>query len=174
MTNHTFDDLFDAPFTFHLRPRPLACELRPVWRLHTLVLILGQCWGGQASLEQLHVLNWAARTRESRLAFLDFLASRRSPSDVIVRYDPSLNRAVHFAFAEELIIRREVQPTLDGENAAASPPYRIHLSPKGRELLKSIHAMDDCFEDLKQFLAAIPEKVTQKQVDMLFSWETNP
>ncbi len=68
-----------------------------------------------------------------------------------------LNRAVHFAFAEELIIRREVQPTLDGENAAASPPYRIHLSPKGRELLKSIHAMDDCFEDLKQFLAAIPE-----------------
>ena len=130
MTNATFEDLFDVPFTFHLRPRPLACELRPVWRLHMLMLILEQCWGGQASLEQLHVLNWAARTRESRLAFLEFLAARRSPSQVIVRYDPSLNRAVHFAFAEGLVMRREVQQTLDGENGKASPPYRILLSPK--------------------------------------------
>ncbi len=71
-------------------------------------------------------------------------------------------------------MRREIQQTLDGENGTASPPYRILLSPKGRELLKRIHAMDDCFVDLKQFLAAIPVKVTQKQVDMLFSWGTNP
>ena len=174
MANATFEDLFDAPFTFHLRPRPLACELRPVWRLHMLMLILEQCWGGQASMEQLHVLNWAARTRDSQRAFLEFLTGRRSPSQVIVRYDPSLNRAVHFAFAEGLVMRREIQQALDGEIGTASPPYRVLVSPKGRELLKSIHSMDDCFVDLKQFLAAIPEKVTQKQVDMLFSWEANP
>ena len=173
MANATFEDLFEVPFTFTVRPRPIACELRPVWRLHVLMLILDQCWGGQASMEQLHVLNWAARTRESRQAFLEFLAGRRTPSQIIVRYDPSLNRAVHFAFAEELVVRREVQRTLNGGTAGNSPPYRVIIAPKGRKILDQIQDMEDCFVDLKQFLSAIPQKVTQRQVEMLFSWETN-
>ncbi len=148
MSNATFEDVFDAPFTFHLRPRPIACDLRPVWRLHALLLLLEQCRGGQANIEQLHVLNWATRTRETRTAFLDFLLGKRAPSQIIVRYDPSLNRAVHFAFAEGLATRREIQLSLSGEHNTSSPPYRVILSQKGRDLLKCIHSWDDCFTDL--------------------------
>ena len=173
MANATFEDIFDAPFTYHARPRPIACELRPVWRLHVLVLILEKCRGGQANMEQLHVLNWAAWTRESRQDFLAFLSGKRTPSQIIVRYDPSLNRAVHFAFAEDLVTRRELQLSLNGERNGSSPPYRVLLTKKGRELLKQIHSMDDCFTGLKQFLDAIPQKVSQKQIEMLFSWGAN-
>ena len=170
MVNATFEKLFDIPFTFHARPRPIACELRPVWRLHALALILNKCHGGQANMEQLHVMNWATRTDETRRAFIEFLDGRRSPSQMIVRYDPSLNRTVHFAFAEELVTRRELQLSLDVIRNTTSPPYRVSLSKKGRELVKEIQSMDDCFVELKQFLDTIPKKVTQKQIEMLFSW----
>jgi hypothetical protein len=30
----------DRPFTFKQRPTPLACDLRPEWRLHLLVLLV--------------------------------------------------------------------------------------------------------------------------------------
>ena len=124
-------------------------------------------------MEQLHVLNWAARTRESRQDFLAFLSGKRTPSQIIVRYDPSLNRAVHFAFAEDLVTRRELQLSLNGERNGSSPPYRVLLTKKGRELLKQIHSMDDCFTGLKQCLDALPENVRQKQIEMLFSWGAN-
>lgn len=170
MANATLEQLFDAPFTFQRRPRAVPCDLRPVWRLHALLLILEKCWGGQASLEQLHVLNWASRTDETRRAFLDFIKGKRTPSQVIVRYDPSLNRAVHFAFAEGLVVRHEIQQTLTGDSNGPTPPYRIILSEKGRTVLQQIHQMDDCFVVLKRFLASIPHKVSQTQVQMLFSW----
>lgn len=170
MANATMEKVLDSPFTFNARSRPISCELRPVWRLHVLMLLLDQCRGSQASLEQLHVLNWAARTPETRAAFLEFLKGKRTPSQIVVRYDPSLNRAVHFAFAEGLVRRREVQQTLDGQSNAGSPPYRIVIANKGKELLKQIYQMDDCFSDIKRFVAAIPQKVTQRQIEMLFTW----
>ena len=71
-------------------------------------------------------------------------------------------------------MRREIQRTLDGEGNGSSPPYRVLIAPKGRKLLNNIREMDDCFIELKQFLSAIPQKVTQRQVEMLFSWGTNP
>lgn len=170
MTDPTIEKVLDAPFTFTARPRPISCELRPVWRLHVLMLLLDQCWGAQASLEQLHVLNWAARTPDTRNAFLDFLFGKRTPSQIVVRYDPSLNRAVHFAFAEGLIRRREVQQSLNEHVNVGSPPYRIIMANKGRELLKHIGETDDCFVEIKRFLDSIPQKVTQKQIEMLFTW----
>ena len=166
MANVIAEEVFDVPFTFTPRARPISCELRPVWRIHALLLILDQCWGSQASMEQLHVLNWATRNRESRSAFLDFLKGKRTPSQTIVRHDPSLNRAVHFAFAEGLVERRESS----GESSSASPPYRVILSKKGRDLLKELHSMEDCYSCLKRFLSSLPHKVTRQEIESLFSW----
>jgi len=170
MATETIEDVFQQPFTFTARPRSIPCDLRLVWRLHSLVLLLDACRGQKASHQQLHVLNWASRNEESRRSFIDFLNGNRTPNQIIVRYDPSLNRAVHFAFAEGVIERQAAQdPDRDAERTV--PPYRILLTEKGRALLAQTQDMDDCFTTLKQFLIELPGKIGQKQIELLFSWE---
>ena len=170
MPDTSLEQSVDVPFTFRVRPTATPCEIRPVWRLHCLTLLLDKCWGAQATLEQLHVLNWAIRTDDTRSRFLQFLRGERSPTSVIVRYDPSLNRAVHFAYAEGIVIRRADQLPLVREPDNGVPPYRLVLSSKGKELQKVLRRRDDCFIVEKEFLDSIPHKITQKQIEMLFTW----
>lgn len=160
----------DVPFTFKRRPVPLPGDMRPVWRLHVVVMLLEQCWGGKATHQQLHVLNWAIRTEETRAGFLQFVHGHRSPNQIIVRYDPSLNRAVDFAFAEGIVSHHEESPDLVGEDTTRGSNYRIMLTKKGRELLAAVRGMKDCLVVEKKFLSAIGRKVTQQQVESLFTW----
>lgn len=179
MIDAAIEEFLDVPFTFRRRPRAIPCAMRPVWRLHVLVLILDQCRGGRASLEQLHVLNWAIRSEESRLLFLQFVRGYRAPNQIVVRYDPSLSRAVDFAFAERLVARHESQLSLFGEQAqrperkSRVPHYRIILGERGRALARQIHQTEDAFVVEKQFLQSIGRKVSQEQVQSLFTW-SNP
>jgi hypothetical protein len=168
MTEMLVDDAFDVLFTFESRPSPLPCDLRPVWRMHLLVLLLEQCRGGVASMAQLHVLNWAVRTEETRLQFLQFLRGKRAPNQIIVRYDPSVNRAVHFAFAEGLV--RHDKPESFDEKPTSQSHYRVILADRGRKLAEQIKDKDDCFVPEREFLESIGHKVTQKEVETLFTW----
>lgn len=169
MPESVLDSTLDVPFTFAARPTPLPCDLRPVWRLHILVLILDQCWGGRASLEQLHVLNWAIRSEETRTTFLQFLRGRRTPNETVVRYDPSLTRAIDFALGEQLVTRYGDEPLVGSESRGASP-FRLLLTKKGRDLVAEIRSWKDCFAMEKDFLAGIGKKITQGQVEALFRW----
>lgn len=164
----------NVPFTFKRRPVPLPGDMRPVWRLHVLVLLLDQCWAGKATHQQLHVLNWAIRTEESRAAFLQFVHGHRSPNQVIVRYDPSLNRAVDFACAEGISSHHDENADLIDAETSRGGGYRVMLTQKGRELLREIRDMDDCLVEEKEFLEAIGRKVNQQLVASLFSWSDAP
>jgi len=160
----------DVPFTFRRRRVALPGDMRPVWRLHVLMLLLEQCWGGKATHQQLHVLNWAIRTEETRAAFLHFIHGNRSPNQIIVRYDPSLNRAVDFAFAEGIATHHEEGPELPWEEMSHGRSYRIMLTKKGRDLLAIIRGMKDCLVVEKAFLDVVGKKVTQQLVESLFTW----
>ncbi len=172
MPETSLDDVLDVPFTFRLRPRALPCSMRPGWRLHVLVLILNQCRGARASIEQLHVLNWAIRTDETRQHFLQFLEGKRAPNQVIVRYDPSLSRAIDFAFAEKIVSRQEikVESVEVTKNTKKSLPYRVILAERGNRLLQQIQEADEAFTVEKAFLNSLGKKVTQEQVSALFTW----
>ena len=100
MLEEELESFADVLFTLSLRPIPIPGELRPVRRLAVLVLMLKHCHGGRANVEQLHVLNWSIRTADSRQALLEFLSGNRTPDKAIVRYDPSLSRAIAFAIGE--------------------------------------------------------------------------
>jgi len=172
MPETSLDEALDVPFTFRRRPRALPCSMRPGWRLHVLVLILNQCRGSRASLEQLHVLNWAIRTEATRNHFLQFLEGKCAPNQVIVRYDPSLSRAIDFAFAERLIIRQEQQTELfeNDVKSKKTPPYRVILGERGLRLFQQIQKMEDAFTVEKAFLKSIGKKITQEQISALFTW----
>lgn len=167
MPEAVLEKLLDLPFLFERRPVPLPCDLRLEWRLHVLVLVLDQCFGGRATHQQLHVLDWAVRTEETRSAFLQFTRGERSPNQIIVRYDPSLNRAVDFAFAEGLAARSEETATSEKQK---SDSYRVLLTQKGRNLVKEIYQFVDCFTVERAFFAEIGRKVTQKHIESLFTW----
>jgi hypothetical protein len=166
----SLEEVLDVPFTFRSRPTPQPCDIRPVWRMHVLVLLLNQCRGAKAGFEQLHVLNWAVRTDESRTAFLRFIKGEKAPNEIIVRYDPSLNRAVRFAFAEGLVVHHESEPSLIEDSERRATAYRVILTAKGHKLVREINEMEDCFITEKQFLTEIGSKVSQKQVKSLFTW----
>src|SRR5437016_4211142 len=97
---------FDVPVTFTKTPSPIAAALRPAWRLALVALILAKCCkSNRSSLRRIHVLSWAVRTKNNRDAFQRMIAGESLPEDSLVRFEPSLNRAIDFARAEGLLHR---------------------------------------------------------------------
>ncbi len=60
------------PFRFKRKPMPIAAELRPDWKMATLLLILDvSSYAGKSSLKRLHLLNWAIRSPQFQVEFED-------------------------------------------------------------------------------------------------------
>ncbi len=163
---NTTDPILDAEFILRSKAVPLPCAHRPLWRMSVVLLLIEQCYGERATVEQLHVLNWAIRSDQTRQQFLDFIRGRRVPSQVNARRDPSLNRALEFAYAENLIA---VETSGAHGDRATVGHVRVRLDSKGHTLIDFIKQNDDCFVVQKRFLQDIGRKVTQSDVAQLFT-----
>jgi len=147
------EEALDAPFTFAARPRPVLGSLRPTWRIPTILMLIRRCWGGKASLEQLHVLNWAVRDSRSQGTFLSFIQGEMSPDDAIVRFEPALNRALDFALAQKLVTWTDAK--------------RLTLTNEGLAVLASVDAEEDLLTGEKSFLDQIGTPVSQTMIHRL-------
>jgi hypothetical protein len=97
-------EYLDIPFRFQERPVPLAPQLRTVWGLTILVLILKICSRGQrSSVSRLHLLNWAMRNHENANRMINILENRSSPMVNLIQCDPSFTKAIEYAVAEGLV-----------------------------------------------------------------------
>jgi len=148
---------FDVRFDFIERPDTTPADFRPLWRMALLVLILDKCWGQRASIGQVHVLNWAIRTKQSRDAFLSFQKGSVSYERAIVRFEPSLNRAIDFAFGEGLIRKRANDV--------------IEMTIKGRAWADKILNSPELLSEERGFLTGIKGKITQQTADAVLNWE---
>lgn len=147
----------DVPFTFTRRPEPLPPDLRPNWRVAMLLLLLRSCRSEKASLEKLHVLNWAIRTPESRRRFLAYVKGEGNPDDVIIRFEPGLNRAIDFVRGEGLV---------KIENGK-----RVKLTDRGSSIAQQIDRIEDCMAEERKFLEEVKPFVMEKYIKALLSWE---
>ncbi|MBA4105835.1 MAG: hypothetical protein C0485_08760 [Pirellula sp.] len=129
-------------------------------------MILNQCRQKRATIEQLHVMNWSVRSRKAQDLFLGYVQGRKAPNEVVVRYDPSLTRAIDFAMGEGIVVRCE---SLDS-NSKGRSPYRLTLSDKGQVLANELVADEGLFAIEKAFLQNIGQKITQGQIADLFKW----
>jgi hypothetical protein len=144
-------DYLDIRFSFREQPIPLQPQLRVIWGLSVLVLILYICCrGGRSSIARLHLLNWAVRDDKNRERLTALLEKRSSPFANLIRYEPGFNRAIEYAIAESLV---EVS---DNNN------LRIHLLAKGRQLAEEIIAEENCLQDEKFFLREKCSSVTEE------------
>ncbi len=148
------DDL-SGGLIFRRRPISIPGDLRPVWRIGLIVILLSRCCrGGKTSLARLHVLSWASRTEQARASLRAALGGTKSPDSLVVRFEPALNRAVDFARGEGLVRR------VDGN--------KIELTDAGRALVKEIDDDKEAFAAEKAFAAELGFKVTEKIIDHIF------
>ena len=73
------------------------------WGIFLVVLLLSRSRGNKASLQKLHLMAYSARTRQSRQEALRVFNGALPPSDLLVRVEPWLNRAIAFAKGARLI-----------------------------------------------------------------------
>lgn len=139
-------------FSFRAQPIPLQPQLRVIWGLSVLVLILHICCrGNRSSVTRLHLLNWAIRSSDNRENFSGLLENRLSPFSNLIRCDPGFTRAIEYAIAESLV-----------EVVSGSNNLRVQLLEKGRQLAIEIMAAEDCLQDEKNFLREKGSSVTEK------------
>lgn len=135
--------VFDVPFRFSERPAPVLPRHRMAWGLSLVVLILALCSRGRrASLQKLHVLNWAVRNEPNRNTFRTFLDGSSEPGAMLIRYEPSLNRAVDFAAGEglvEILQSGSIQLTSQGEEFAAELLSQKEVLAAEIEFFRELH-----------------------------------
>ena len=154
------DILPDIPYSFQQRPIPITADLRIGWRVGLILLFLHVCCQGEkASLSQLHVFNWAILSRKGRTILQKIIAKELLPEAAIVRVDPSINRAIDYAFAENFIEFERKRNELKSD---------IQLAPKGKSLAIAIKNERDIFRVEKEFMNAIGKKLNKVLVKKMF------
>lgn len=153
---HALDAALDLPFLFRDRPASAPSDLRPVWRVPVVALLISHCRREQATHEQLHVLNWAVRSAESTESLVAYLDGLIPPERAVVRHDPALDRAAGLARGLGLIAWKGRYWT---------------LTPSGRELLETVREDNELLAREKALLAVLPNPLTQTAVAALLRRE---
>jgi len=154
----SLDAALDLPFLFRDRPASSPSDLRPIWRVPIVALLISHCRGERATHEQLHVLNWAVRSSEGAESLAAYLGGLIPPEHAVVRYDPALDRAAALARGLQLI--------------AWKNRYWA-LTQSGRDLVVAVGEDAELFAREKALLAALPRPLTQVAVAALLRRESD-
>jgi hypothetical protein len=146
----------DRPFRFKRRPMPIAAELRPDWKMATLLLILHlSSMGGKSSLKRLHILNWAVRSARHREEF-DQVRDHLSPLfGFQFRFEPALARAVDLAVGDGVV------EWVGGD--------RLKITTRGKRWIERIENDESLLQDERAFLKRIGKTITETMASEMIS-----
>jgi hypothetical protein len=157
MSLNLLDLLLDGPFELTPRPEPVPGDLRLSWGIALVILILGRSRGKRASLQKLHFMAHSARTRSTRDEVKRIFAGGLRPSDMVVRVEPWLNRAVTFATATGLV--------------SLEHGRHVKLTEKGIKTLEEISSTDSVMAEEKAFLEIVGPRATEAIIDKIMRME---
>lgn len=147
MINYNFQNI-----TFHKRPIPVQPEYRPVYRIAQIVVTLKKsCKKNKASLLMLHLFSWALKSKENEENLLSYLRNSNKFSIEILTFEPSLNRALHFAKAENLI-------------ELVTKKGHYSLTEKGHKFADLLLNDNDVLNQEKSFLDKVKLSITETLV----------
>jgi len=145
----------DVEFLFRRRPVAIPADLRPSWRVAVIVLLLRKCCRqNRSGFTRLHVLSWGVRTIETRNALIAAAAGDIPPNTLLVRIEPSLNRAVNFALGEGLLRR------VSGD--------KVELTPSGITFADQLDSNVVAFSREKAFMDSVGRRITESLVTQMF------
>lgn len=136
--------------TFTKRPISIFPSYRPMYRVCLNLMVLKMnCNGGKGSLLKLHLFSWALKSEENMKKLQEYFISDFTRSDIYFGIEPTLNRALDYAIAENLI-------GMDGA--------KYFIKTKGEELFKKIIADKELFSNEKSVLVAIGKNISEAQI----------
>jgi hypothetical protein len=157
-TDNTGIPELNTEIFFRRRPLSLPEDLRPVWRIGLLVLLLGSCCrDGKSSRARLHVLSWSIRTKKNQVNLLAAISGVLIPDTLVVRFDPFLDRALDFAIGEGFLQH------IGGKS--------VQLTLTGKQFSEEIQQSDSLFVNEKQFINSIGKKLSEDLVKRMFGWK---
>lgn len=134
---------------FNRKKTSVLPELRPLYKIASILLILKLCCSGsKSSLLKLHLFNWALLD-ESRMLKLEKSAEMKMLIMGVWGIDPSLNMALNYAVSEGLVERLN--------NGA------FKLSNKGNEFIDKAEVMPQ-FDVKVASLSKVSKRITEKMV----------
>jgi hypothetical protein len=149
--------LLTGSFSFTARPEPVAGDLRMSWGIAILLLSLSTSRGRKGSFQKLQFLAHAVRIPEGRDDARALLQGKLRPSDISVRVEPWLNRAVSFAHALKLV--------------HVDKGKTVSLTQKGVEVAEAIAKRSDALSDERAFLSEVAPKLTESILRKIWRME---
>ena len=154
MPSKTIDNFLESPFSLTSRPEPVPGDLRIMWGVSVVVLILFHSRSKQASFQKLHYFTYSVRTHESRKRTVELFETNASSTEHTIRFEPWLNRAMGFAKGSNLLVFE------NGKRAKLTGQGVIFAN----EVLKDSGSL---VSEIK-FIQSVSKKVSEKFVaDML-------
>ena len=149
MTDYTIKNI-----TFSKKPISVPADYRPAYKIAQICLILKySCIGEKSSLLKLHLITWAFKSIENRQTLLEFISNSKNADLSVWGIEPTLNRALHLAVAD---------------NFCSYQKAAYKLDEKGLEFVKKIEENGDILTDEISLLKQIGKKgITEKSIQNL-------
>jgi len=149
--------ILNGSFTYTPRPDPIPGDLRISWGMSMLILALFYSRAKKSNLQKLQFLAHSVRLPEGRKEVRGLLSGEYRPTDVSVRVEPSLNRAVAFACALKLVrVERGTS---------------VYLTEKGIIVAKAIIKEGESFKEETRFLSEVAPKMTDSLMKRVWRLE---
>lgn len=147
--------LLSDEIIFDSKPEAVPYNYRISYKLSQLCLIIASCCIGRSgcSLVKLHIISNALNTKEYSQLLEDYISEKSTY--MIIRFDPSVNRAIKFAVADNLICQIK--------NGS------FRLTEKGKQLIKEINRDETLLVNEKQYLSGVSKKLTNEIIEKLMS-----
>lgn len=147
------DILKETPekMTFNSIGSPIEPELRPIWRISLLAIILKKlCRGSSANLKKMQVLYSLISSADKRVRYF----SEGAYGDINIRFDPLLDKAISLGLAEGVF-------SLDSAKS-------IVLTNKGVALSNKIYKDPTLFVFEKEFIEKYSKsEFSDKKIDQI-------
>lgn len=148
MLSESRKNFLESPFLLNERPEPVPGDLRIMWGVSVIALILFYSRSKRASFQKLHYFSYSVRTAESRKRTLDLFLSEASPTEHIIRFEPWLIRAISFAQGSKLVI--------------VESGKRVRLTDLGKKFASELLSNSDALELEIKFIQSISKEVSEK------------
>ena len=149
--------LQDASYSFVRRPEPVSGDLRLSWGIVIVLLSLMHSNGKKGSFLKLQFLAHSIRSQQSREQVFAVLRGELRTSDIQVRVEPWLNRAVALAHGLGYVT------VTKGKSVA--------LTTRGNEIAAAIDASPDILFEERSFLALVAKRLTENLLTKIWRME---
>lgn len=147
MDNFTITD----DIIFDLKADAVPFNYRISYKVSLICLIMDRCCGRRGcSAIKMQMISFAVSSSKAQRELIDSLDNENGFESKIVRFDPSINRAIKIALYDQIIYRQ------------GNGLYR--LTDKGNKMAKAMMSDETLLQREKEFLSTLSSKLTEEYI----------